>query len=155
MKQLIINTSDFLNSDTVERRIEKFEGDIGFSSSIAVWFKASKISDDKIYVSGAVEGHIDIECSRCLSVYSHPVEIDIESALDIFNGESDIGEEIRQLIVLEIPSKPLCGPDCLGICPECGKHNKENDKCCCSQKQDEDFAKQRWEILLNKNNRRK
>ncbi|MDR1695128.1 MAG: DUF177 domain-containing protein [Endomicrobium sp.] len=150
MKQLTISASDFLNSDTIERRIERFEGDIGYPSNIAVWLNVSKVSDDKIYVSGAVEGYIEIECSRCLSVYRHPVEIDIESDMDLSSGETDMGEEIRQLIVLEIPSKPLCSPDCPGICPVCGKHNKENDKCGCSQKQDEDFAKQRWKNLFKK-----
>ncbi|MCL2484799.1 MAG: YceD family protein [Endomicrobia bacterium] len=150
MKELIISASDFLNTATIERRVEKFEGDIGFPSNIAVWLKVTKISDDAVYISGAVEGYIEIECSRCLSVYRHPVEIDIETDMDLLSGETDMGEEIRQLIVLEIPSKPLCGPDCLGICPECGKHNKENDKCSCVQKQNEDFAKERWETLFNK-----
>ena len=43
MKQLIFNTSDFIKSDTAERRVEKFEGDIGYSSNIAVGIKAVKI----------------------------------------------------------------------------------------------------------------
>lgn len=151
MKQLIFNTSDFIKSDSVERRVEKFEDDIGYSSNIAVYLKLIKISDDTVYVSGAVEGYINMECARCLSVYRHPVEIYIESDMDFFNGEVDMGDEIRQRLILEIPSKPLCDQDCFGICPECGKHNKENDKCSCAGRNDDDFVKHRWESLFNKN----
>ncbi|MCL2145197.1 MAG: YceD family protein [Endomicrobia bacterium] len=153
MKQLIFNTSDFIKSDTVERKIGKFEVDIGYSSEIAVSFKLIKISDDKVYVSGAVDGHADMECARCLCVYRHPVELFIEAEMDFLNGEVDIDEEIRQRIILDLPVKPLCNQDCLGICPECGKHNAENDKCSCSSKNDEEFAKNRWESLFKKNGR--
>jgi uncharacterized protein len=150
MKQLIFNNSDFIKSDTVERRIEKFEGDIGYSSDIAVSLKVIKISDDKAYVSGAVEGYVNMECARCLSLYRHPVELFIESEMDFLNGEIDMDEEIRQRIVLDLPPKPLCDQDCLGICPKCGKHNIENDKCSCSSKNDEEFIKHRWENLFKK-----
>lgn len=150
MKQLIFNTSDFIKSDTAERRVEKFEGDIGYSSNIAVGIKAVKISDDTLYVSGAVEGYVNMECARCLSVYRHPVELYIETDMDFMNGEVDMADEIRQRLILEIPSKPLCDQDCLGICPECGKHNKKDDKCGCQSRQNEDFNKYRWESLFNK-----
>ncbi|MDR1195714.1 MAG: YceD family protein [Endomicrobium sp.] len=151
MKRLIFNTSDFIKSDAVERRVEKFEGDIGYSSNIAVNLKVIKISDDKVYVSGAVEGYIEMECARCLSIYRHPVELYIETDMDFLNGEVDMAEEIRQRLILEIPSKPLCDQDCLGICPECGKHNKEKDRCSCQSRQSEDFSRYRWESLFGKN----
>ena len=153
MKQLIFNISNFIKSDTVEKRIEKFEGIAGYSSDIAVNLKVIKMSDDKAYVSGVVEGYVDLECARCLSVYRHPVELFVESEMDFLNGEIDMDEEIRQRIILDLPVKPLCDQDCLGICPECGKHNAENDKCFCGRKNDEEFAKNRWESLLKKNGR--
>ena len=155
MKQLIISLSDFIKSDIVEKQAGKFEGDIGFSSDIAVCFKATKISDDKVYVSGAVDGFVNLECARCLSVYRHPVELYIESDMDFLSGEVDMCEEIRQRIVLEIPSKPLCDQDCLGICQKCGKHNREGDSCSCVVEENEDFAKHRWENLFDKNDKSK
>ena len=150
MKQLIISFSDFLKSDAVEKSVAKFEGDIGYPSNISVNLKAVKISDDKIYVSGAAEGCVDMECSRCLCVYKHPVELYIETDMDFLNGEADMGEEIRQRIILDIPSKPLCSQDCLGICQICGKHNKEGDACSCVADGNKDIVKKRWESLLNK-----
>lgn len=155
MNKLMVNMSDFLNSDKIERKAEKFEGDIGFSSDIAVNLVITKISDDKVFVCGAVEGYVNLECSRCTCAYRHPVELYIECDMDLLGGEADIGEEIRQRIVLEIPSKPLCGQDCLGICPICGKHNKENDKCLCVYEDKEAFIKHRWEKLFNKSGKNK
>jgi uncharacterized protein len=34
----------------------------------------------------------------------------------------DLSEEIRNCILLELPMKPLCRPDCAGLCPECGEN---------------------------------
>jgi len=151
MKQLAISFSDFLKSDTVEKSVDKFEGDIGFPSDISVNLKAVKISDDKVYVSGAVEGYVNMECSRCLCIYRHPVELYIECDMDFLNGEVDMEEEIRQRIILDIPSKPLCSQDCLGICQICGRRNKEGDVCSCTAEENKEFAKQRWENLFKKN----
>lgn len=32
----------------------------------------------------------------------------------------DLEAPIRDLIVLSLPSTPLCSDDCQGLCPECG-----------------------------------
>ena len=84
------------------------------------------------------------ECGRCLD----PVEITIEKRIQELylyekkldrkkrqrsEGELEIEEElvmegdvmdlespIRDLIVLALPSTPLCSEDCQGLCPDCG-----------------------------------
>lgn len=33
----------------------------------------------------------------------------------------DLEPPIRDAIVLDLPINPLCDPDCLGLCPECGQ----------------------------------
>lgn len=154
MKQLIIRVSDFLKTETVERKVDKFEEDLGYPSNISVYLKAVKISDDAIFASVAVEGYVTMECARCVSVYKHPIEIYFEKDMDFLNGQADVGDEVRQQIILEIPSKPLCNQECLGICATCGKHNKETDKCNCSSPQD-DFVKQRWQDLINNSKKQK
>lgn len=42
----------------------------------------------------------------------------------------DLAEVIRQYAVLAMPTKPLCHPDCAGICPVCG-HNLNRGSCEC------------------------
>lgn len=42
----------------------------------------------------------------------------------------DVTEAIRQALVSETPLVPLCGPECAGICPECG-NNRNTNPCEC------------------------
>jgi uncharacterized protein len=74
--------------------------------------------------------------------------------MDIKDNYVDIGKEIRQLILLEMPAKPICSDECVGICKVCGRHNKKDDFCLCVDENDE-LIKQRWKTLLNKHTRRK
>ncbi len=42
----------------------------------------------------------------------------------------DLGEDIRQEIIMNLPSKSLCRDDCKGICSRCGMNlNKEQCEC--------------------------
>lgn len=45
-----------------------------------------------------------------------------------FSGEEiDIAPMIREMIILALPMKPLCKPDCKGLCPLCGAdRNRES-----------------------------
>jgi len=33
---------------------------------------------------------------------------------------------LREYLVLDIPSRPLCRPECKGLCPECGNNLNES-----------------------------
>ncbi len=35
--------------------------------------------------------------------------------------EIDLEGPIRDAIILNLPINPLCSPDCLGLCPDCGE----------------------------------
>jgi uncharacterized protein len=150
MEKLIIRLSDFFLKGNVEVKNYKYTKDIGYQTNINVSFKAIKISNfNKIYVKGEVIGFIEQECSLCLEPYSHPIKIPISIDMDVKECYVDIGEEIRQLMLLEVPLRPICDPDCLGICKVCGRHNKKEDSCSCIDEND-NFAKDIWRELLNK-----
>ncbi len=52
-----------------------------------------------------------------------PLRIDDEYRLDLSEG-------LRQYILTSGPTKPLCRPDCAGLCPECGADlNTESCEC--------------------------
>ncbi|MDR1926878.1 MAG: YceD family protein [Endomicrobium sp.] len=153
MTKLIVNLYDFLKTRIIEVKARKYMGDTGCKSDVVVSFKAVKISDDKVYVNGKIKGSVNLECSRCLHVYSHSLEIPIDIDMCVINDCVDVDEEVRQLLLLEMPMKPLCSKDCLGICKICGRYNKKSDFCSCVEKNGE-LIKERWEKLLNKNNRR-
>ncbi len=47
-------------------------------------------------------------------------DLDLEEELMMDGDIMDLEIPIRDAIVLELPFNPLCTPDCLGLCPECG-----------------------------------
>ncbi len=119
---------------------------------------------DEILISGAVEVNITMNCSRCLCQFESSIPINLDLAarreirkddehemnfeLDfneviIHNEEIDLGELIVQEISLDIPMKPLCKDDCLGLCPQCGGAI-EHDGCSCSSGESVD---PRWKKL--------
>jgi uncharacterized protein len=54
----------------------------------------------------------------------------------------DLGEAIRQHAITNRPMKPLCRPDCRGLCPTCGA-NRNQQPCECK----EASADPRWSAL--------
>ncbi len=90
-----------------------------------------------ILVQGKIFVSLETTCARCLSIFSCPLELDIEEEffpiLDIgrdyplplpedsdgFTIDEhqilDLTEAIRQYALLAIPMKPLCREDCSGI----------------------------------------
>jgi len=86
-----------------------------------------------VLATGVARGALVGECARCLG----PVEDDIEVTLqELFvYPESAAGEDeaarldgemldlepvLRDAVVLALPFRPVCRPDCPGLCSECG-----------------------------------
>jgi uncharacterized protein len=101
-------------------------------------------TDRGLLAKTKASGSIDEECSRCLVPTVSPVEVEFEEEYipefdantgtaiyltpeeqqDTFrispHWELDLREGLRQYILMNEPAKPLCKPDCLGLCPACG-----------------------------------
>lgn len=97
---------------------------------------------DHVRATGNVTTTVKLTCSRCLAEYEVPVrsdftifyteaageELDEEVELSdedlisvSFQGdEIDVDFEIAEQVMMEIPFKPLCAEECLGLCSECG-----------------------------------
>ncbi|WP_017589545.1 YceD family protein [Nocardiopsis ganjiahuensis] len=96
-----------------------------------------------VLVTGTVRGGLAAECSRCLDPLSEELEAgfqemyryaaDDEESVgsDEDAGDDDedyylegdlldLGPVVRDAVVLALPLSPLCGPDCPGLCAECG-----------------------------------
>ena len=73
-------------------------------------------------------------CSCC----AEPFEKDLEKSLSLAyelepaTTHIDLGEDIRQEILIELPVRNLCREDCKGICPSCGVNLNDN-KCKCKE----------------------
>jgi uncharacterized protein len=94
-----------------------------------------------VLVTGTVSAPTSGECARCLTPITGDVEIDLtelfaypDSTTDETTDADEIGRvgssgraqtvDLQQPIIdaigLALPFSPLCGPDCAGLCPECG-----------------------------------
>jgi uncharacterized metal-binding protein YceD (DUF177 family) len=85
-----------------------------------------------IIVDTRIKAEFGYMCSRCLeevhSTQERSYKFDFE--IDPNSEYIDLGEEIRQEIIMSNPARILCGKDCKGICPRCGANlNKEQCQC--------------------------
>jgi len=115
-------------------------------------------TDRGILVQGKLAGTSNIMCSRCLTMFDYPLSFGMEDEFfpsrDVTSGISlslpddsttfmideyhilDLSEAIRQYVLITIPMKPLCHPDCAGLCPNCGSNLNQNACYCDSQPQE-------------------
>jgi len=115
---------------------------------IGIKLEISRIHDE-FRVRGRAGLNVRQECVRCLEpteqrieapldVLVRPVDIEAQTELDppegiiYHDGETfSLADEVRQLVLVEIPANPLCGPQCQGLCPRCGG-NLNHGGCTCA-----------------------
>jgi len=108
---------------------------------------------DGVLVTGTLHTAVELDCDRCLEPFVTPVEIDLEedflATVDVLTGLPleipddadpatlidsqhvlDLTEVMRQNIIVALPMHPVCRPDCLGLCPECGQNLNEGPCAC-------------------------
>jgi len=87
-----------------------------------------------LLVRGTVGSQLGLECVRCLESFVLPVTLELEETFrlpgadprpDMFyavssDGWLDLAPLLREQAWVAIPIKPLCNPDCKGLCPQCG-----------------------------------
>jgi uncharacterized protein len=141
---------------------EGFEGKIrGFSlkiQGIDVNFCDLEITGqatntgEGIFVQGIIKTQADLNCSLCLKAFSSNLEVSfketyyregdsIAEALEddamFYHGEKiELDDLIVDDLLLAIPMKPVCNPDCKGLCPVCG--NDLNVRQCQCRKEEID-----------------
>jgi uncharacterized protein len=120
--------------------------------------------EDEVMVKGALTADVELQCSRCLNhfptrissqvdVVYHPVreivkseQRELKSAeLDTVFYSDDLIETddlLREQLILNLPMKPLCSPDCKGFCPKCGA-DLNISECGCETKETDS----RFEVL--------
>lgn len=120
-------------------------------------------TDRGILVKGAMAANVTGICSRCLSPVDYLVNFDLEDeffpSAEIASSSPlpeeatsftiddnhvlDLSEVIRQYTLLAMPTKPLCRPDCAGLCPSYG-YDLNQSSCQCSSR----VYNQRWSKLV-------
>lgn len=71
-------------------------------------------------------------CSRCLEEIKIDFnkEVNLNYPVDKAVQVIDLDPDIREEILIDYPMKPLCNPDCRGLCPKCGNKLSEGGCTC-------------------------
>lgn len=99
---------------------------------------------DGVLITGTADVQVVGECSRCVEPLSYDIQVDLQELYEypetdnrgrvVHNDEEELVEELpkleddlldleptlRDAVVLALPPNPLCQPDCLGLCNDCG-----------------------------------
>ncbi len=121
----------------------------------------SETVSGQILAQGWVRGMSRHDCKRCLGPLDRPLELDLTfvwlahdelgedgegdadtRVLAPGTMELDLGEAVREEVVLAIPGFALCREECRGLCPQCGI-NRNEETCPCSF----DEPDPRWDAL--------
>lgn len=92
-----------------------------------------------LLVQGEFEAKVIAECVRCLADFVQHLQISFDELYAFDNrsvtesnllvpqdGYIDLGPIVREYLILEIPIRPICREDCLGLCPVCGQEWNES-----------------------------
>lgn len=125
----------------------QFDGDdLVFESPVHVTLKVSN-SGKELLASGRIQTQLRAHCSRCLEEMSYPLDLEyedewvstekatedqLENALLFDKEQVELDERILEQIVLSLPMKFTCKPDCKGLCSHCGT-NLNLGECSCSE----------------------
>ena len=120
------------------------EGDYPVRSREPVHLEITHIGKRRMALRGEIEVSLEIPCDRCLAPVEVPVAVSVEKEMDLNeNAETDSEEDyylsgyyldVDKLVygelIVNLPMKVLCSPDCRGICKQCGKNLNEGPCSC-------------------------
>ena len=122
----------------------------------------AELAGKEIRIHGHISGTLEAACDRCLEQAELPVNLDFdlpyrpmeeiaheeevevgedELKIGFFSGDGvNLSDVVREQVLLAVPMKVVCRPDCRGLCPVCGV-NRNVKQCGCSlQHEDSPFA---------------
>jgi uncharacterized protein len=106
-----------------------------------------------VFVRGRLSATMPLTCGRCVEAFAGRVDADIDVRLvpraaaidsvelgaddldvDFYDDDQlDLGRVVENETTLALPMKPLCRPDCRGLCAVCGA-NRNVVACACAQR---------------------
>jgi len=124
----------------------------------------------EIWIKGRLTARLNFICSRCLGPFEFPVDstfdlVYLPQELDMMKEELedkdldrgsfqdnqlDLREVVLEQLNLTFPLKPLCSPDCEGICAVCGQVRRD-DRCACQVKEEDPRLSKLKNLVRDKN----
>jgi uncharacterized protein len=159
-----INVAQLLKELIGSSRSYQMDESLGMDDIKSVKGEVTLIRTNRgLMAKGEITASVAGSCSRCLKAIDYEVNYAFEEEClpsvsasealslpdqtdNITIDEShmlDLSEVMRQYTLLTVPAKPLCRPDCAGICPSCG-HDLNQGPCQCPAHAHD----QRWSKLI-------
>lgn len=137
---------------------------VGGRADLLIEHRGPQETVSDIRVRAGFEGSFEVLCARCVD----PVNVPLSGSFDLIfrpesadaaSGERAITEDeteigyygksgllledvVREQVLLSLPGRTLCTPDCKGLCPRCGQ-NLNVETCHCA----ETVVDPRWNAL--------
>jgi len=118
--------------------------------------RVEKGEEGTVQFRGRLEARLRLHCGRCLEPFAHRLDEDLdlffmphasqpdaeeeEQEVELSDRDMvvayyaddriDLGEMIREQMLLALPLRRLCREDCAGLCPSCGT-NRNTGQCDC------------------------
>jgi len=158
MKVQFAEISEFGNQYEITEDSWFPDKDIERCSAIQAHILLERKSDSVVTLRGRLETAVRLVCDRCLMSYILPVdvsmqiifhyssethwkvndiegmEIDLDMLDTVILNEPavDIGDVLRQQVLLTVPQQHLCREECKGLCSYCGC-NLNIQTCSCAE----------------------
>lgn len=158
-----------LHVDCAPARLELKDPQFGFVSPV-VGEVGFSLANPRVIATGTLETDVTTQCVRCLgdaslhvvapvhTLYeneklirdSRSEQVSPEEEVAVpFNGDwIQPEDELREAIMLELPSLPLCDEACKGLCPKCGINLNEGTCNCSAAIQEENESVSPWKTAL-------
>ncbi|HEX2163954.1 MAG TPA: DUF177 domain-containing protein [Thermoanaerobaculia bacterium] len=142
----------FTWDESVEVPLDKLDRDALVALGPLRWSGRVTWAASGFYLTARLEGEQTLSCDRCLE----PIRVPIDERLELLvvideprpiEGDLELsGDELGVLqlddevldteplmieqLQLAVPMKPVCRPDCKGLCPKCGADRNRGDCGC-------------------------
>ena len=154
---ILVHVAQFLKDDPGARRKLEFQeseaylGDVQLAAPLEG--SAELVRTQRgILVTMPYHATVTLTCGRCLNEFAYVVDDQFQDEVLAPVGESherdsnrdddalrisadyvlDLGELLRQELVLHTPLQPICKVDCPGLCEHCGA-DLRTERCSCDQ----------------------
>ncbi len=151
MSDLTINISK-LSEGTHQRTFDVEAREVGLDSRFTERLGVEATLDKtgrQLRLRATIRAKGQFSCDRCLDEFEKTVTAQYSIVYVIEEGGQkaqageevqylsadanvlDLGEDVRQYLILAVPQKLLCSDECKGLCPKCGV-NRNKVRCDCA-----------------------
>ena len=140
---MIINIAELQKNQNEHFFIDETLNELSFGKDYSIdlpvkttgelWYE-----DDVLMIQMESRITVSTKCARCLKSILAPIELKIEDdipideLLETYGAEFDVRNLLKEQIMLNMPVRFLCDPDCKGLCSVCGNDLNIQD-CSCSK----------------------